>query len=49
VLKEADLVTKFAQLGTYSRALSPGETADFIHDQRETWSPVADQIRLMTQ
>ena len=49
VLEDNEVKAKFARLGTYSRSLTAKETADFIRGQRETWSPVADQIELMTQ
>jgi tripartite-type tricarboxylate transporter receptor subunit TctC len=47
LLAQPALTQKFATLGTYPRPLSPTEVADFIRQQRETWSPLVQKIGLL--
>lgn len=40
-----DVVTRFRQLGTYSRALTPKETEEFIRNEEKLWHPVVRALR----
>jgi tripartite-type tricarboxylate transporter receptor subunit TctC len=40
-----DVVTRFHQLGTYSRALTPKETEEFIRSEEKLWHPVVRALR----
>lgn len=46
VLEQPETRAKYAKLGTYAVVRSPPEVAQFIRDQRRTWSPVIHQIGL---
>jgi tripartite-type tricarboxylate transporter receptor subunit TctC len=46
VLDEPQVQRRFAQFGTYVRALTPEETAEFIRREQELWWPVAKQLDL---
>jgi tripartite-type tricarboxylate transporter receptor subunit TctC len=49
VLLQPDVQKQFAKLGTYGRGLSPTETGEFIHAERQLWKPIVDQIGLVAR
>jgi hypothetical protein len=46
VLGEPEVKRKLAVLGTYSRPMSPEETAAFIRSEQDLWRPVVKQLDL---
>jgi len=44
VLKQPEVQQRFQVLGTYSRLLSPVETADFIRSEQKLWWPIVRQV-----
>ena len=49
VVMRPELKRKFADLGTYTRAMSPGELTDFIASQQALWKPVVQQFAAKPQ
>jgi tripartite-type tricarboxylate transporter receptor subunit TctC len=49
VLEQPVLQQKLATLGTYTRALSPEELADFIRSEQRLWKPIVKQLGLGPQ
>jgi tripartite-type tricarboxylate transporter receptor subunit TctC len=49
VLEQKELRQRLQALGTYARAMSPGETADFIRKEQALWSPIVAQLGGSTQ
>ena len=43
-LTQPDLMTKFRDLGNYTRAMSPQELADFVRNERKEWAPIVRQV-----
>src|SRR5208337_5228296 len=39
-----EVLQRFETLGTYSRDLTPGETADFIRSEQQLWWPIVRQL-----
>jgi tripartite-type tricarboxylate transporter receptor subunit TctC len=44
VLNDPDIKQKLAQLGSYTRAMSPGEATTFVQQEQRTWKPVLEKI-----
>ncbi len=40
-----DVVTRFHQLGTYSRDLTPAQTDEFIRGEEKLWWPVVRDLK----
>jgi len=38
------LQKKLAELGSYTRPMTPAETTAFVHQQQSTWNPVLAEI-----
>jgi tripartite-type tricarboxylate transporter receptor subunit TctC len=49
VLAQGDLQQKLEDLGTYRRPMSPGQLADFIRGERQSWKRVLDQVGIKPQ
>jgi tripartite-type tricarboxylate transporter receptor subunit TctC len=45
VVAMPDVVTRFHQLGTYSRDLTPAQTEEFIRSEEKLWWPVVRELR----
>jgi tripartite-type tricarboxylate transporter receptor subunit TctC len=48
-LARPELVTKFEELGTVTRSMSPKELAAFVRSERAVWGPVVRQIGIAQQ
>jgi tripartite-type tricarboxylate transporter receptor subunit TctC len=44
VVSQKDVIEKFQDLGTYSRDLTPAQTADFIKSEEKLWWPIVRQV-----
>jgi tripartite-type tricarboxylate transporter receptor subunit TctC len=44
VVAQKDVIEKFQDLGTYSRDLTPAQTADFIKSEEKLWWPIVRQV-----
>ncbi len=44
VVTDPDLQKKIAARGSYTRAMSPAETTEFIQEQQRMWKPLMDHI-----
>jgi tripartite-type tricarboxylate transporter receptor subunit TctC len=44
VVTDADFKTRLANIGSYSRAMSPAEALAFVQKEQQTWLPVLDRI-----
>jgi tripartite-type tricarboxylate transporter receptor subunit TctC len=44
VTAQKDVIEKFQDLGTYSRDLTPAQTADFIKSEEKLWWPIVRQV-----
>jgi tripartite-type tricarboxylate transporter receptor subunit TctC len=44
VVSDPEFKKKLAALGSYSRAMSPGETTKFVQDEQRKWNAVLEQI-----
>jgi len=49
VVNDPDVKRKLAQLGSYTRAMTPGEATAFVQREQETWKPVLQKIAAKTQ
>ena len=49
VLTRPDVVKKIEDLGNYTRPMNPQQLADFVHDERRIWGPVARQFAVTGQ
>jgi tripartite-type tricarboxylate transporter receptor subunit TctC len=49
VLARPELKQKFAELGTYTRAMTPAELKDFIASQQALWRPLVQQFAAKPQ
>ncbi len=45
VIAEPDVIARFAQLGTYTRDMTPAQTEAFMRSEERLWWPIARQIR----
>jgi tripartite-type tricarboxylate transporter receptor subunit TctC len=45
VVAQPDVIERFAQLGTYTRDLSPAETETFMRSEEKLWWPIVRQIK----
>jgi tripartite-type tricarboxylate transporter receptor subunit TctC len=46
---DAELQKKIAQLGSYTRAMSPAEVTTFVQNEQKTWRPVLEKIAAKQQ
>jgi tripartite-type tricarboxylate transporter receptor subunit TctC len=46
---DPDLQKKIAQLGSYTRAMSPAEATTFVQTEQKTWRPVLQKIAVKQQ
>jgi tripartite-type tricarboxylate transporter receptor subunit TctC len=44
VVTDRDFKTRLANIGSYSRAMSPAEALAFVQKEQQTWLPVLDRI-----
>jgi tripartite-type tricarboxylate transporter receptor subunit TctC len=44
VTSQSDLQKKLAELGSYTRPMTPTETTAFVHQQQNIWNPVLADI-----
>jgi tripartite-type tricarboxylate transporter receptor subunit TctC len=44
VVAEKDVVERFQQLGTYSRDLTPAQTAEFMRNEEKLWWPIVRRV-----
>jgi tripartite-type tricarboxylate transporter receptor subunit TctC len=44
VVSVPDLQKRLAELGSYTRSMTPAETMDFVHKQQSLWGPVLAEI-----
>ena len=44
VTSQSDLQKKLAELGSYTRPMTPTETTAFVHKQQNIWNPVLADI-----
>jgi tripartite-type tricarboxylate transporter receptor subunit TctC len=44
VVNDPDIKQKLAQLGSYTRAMSPAEATAFVQQEQQTWKPVLEKI-----
>jgi len=49
VVTRPELKHKLAELGTYTRAMSPGELKDFVASQQALWKPLVQQFAAKPQ
>jgi tripartite-type tricarboxylate transporter receptor subunit TctC len=49
VVGDLDFRQKLANLGSYSRPMSPAEATDFVREEQRTWKPVLDKIAANSQ
>ncbi len=45
VVAQPDVIERFAQLGTYTRDMSPAETEAFMRNEEKLWWPIVRQIK----
>jgi tripartite-type tricarboxylate transporter receptor subunit TctC len=45
VVAQPDVIERFAQLGTYTRDMSPAETEAFMRSEEKLWWPIVRQIK----
>jgi tripartite-type tricarboxylate transporter receptor subunit TctC len=45
VVSQPDVIERFAQLGTYTRDMSPAETEAFMRSEEKLWWPIVRQIK----
>jgi tripartite-type tricarboxylate transporter receptor subunit TctC len=46
---DIELQKKIAQLGSYTRAMSPAEVTTFVQNEQKTWRPVLEKIAVKQQ
>ena len=44
VVNDLDIKRKLAQLGSYTRAMTPAEATAFVQQEQQTWKPVLEKI-----
>jgi tripartite-type tricarboxylate transporter receptor subunit TctC len=44
VVNDPDIKRKLAQLGSYTRSMSPAEATAFVQDEQRTWKPVLQKM-----
>src|SRR5258708_35922495 len=44
VVAEKDVIERFQQLGTYSRDLTPAQTAEFMRNEEKLWWPIVRRV-----
>lgn len=44
VVNDPDIKRKLAQLGSYTRAMTPAEATAFVQEEQKTWKPVLEKI-----
>jgi tripartite-type tricarboxylate transporter receptor subunit TctC len=44
VTSQSDLEKNLAELGSYTRTMTPAETTAFVHQQQNIWNPVLADI-----
>ena len=44
VTADKEVIEKFQALGTYSRALTPEQTDDFMKNEEKLWWPIVRQV-----
>jgi len=44
VVAEKDVIDRFQQLGTYSRDLTPAQTAEFMRNEEKLWWPIVRRV-----
>jgi tripartite-type tricarboxylate transporter receptor subunit TctC len=44
VVNDPDIKQKLAQLGSYTRAMSPAEATAFVQQEQQTWKPALEKI-----
>jgi tripartite-type tricarboxylate transporter receptor subunit TctC len=44
VMNDPDIKQKLAQLGSYTRAMSPDEATAFVQQEQQTWKPALEKI-----
>ena len=45
VVSQPDVIARFAELGTYTRDMSPAETEAFMRSEEKLWWPIVRQIK----
>ena len=49
VVNDPDIKRKLAQLGSYTRSLTPAEATAFVQEEQKTWKPVLEKIAANTK
>jgi tripartite-type tricarboxylate transporter receptor subunit TctC len=49
VLAQKDVIERFQVLGTYTRDLSPAQTAEFMRSEEKLWWPIVRQVQAQDQ
>ena len=49
VVNDPDIKRKLAQLGSYTRAMTPAEATTFVQREQQTWKPVLEKIAANTK
>ena len=44
VVAMPDVIERFQQLGTYSRDLTPAQTAEFMRNEEKLWWPIVRRV-----
>jgi tripartite-type tricarboxylate transporter receptor subunit TctC len=48
-LENPQVVRKLADLGNYTRPMTPQQLAEFVRDERKTWGPIVEQLGATAQ
>ena len=49
IVTNPDVVKKFAELGSFTRTMTPQELAGHIHREQQQWKPILDQVGIKEQ
>ena len=49
VVNDPDIKRKLAQLGSYTRSMTPAEATAFVQEEQKTWKPVLEKIAANTK
>lgn len=49
ILADPEVVKKFAEMGSFTRVMSPQELAQHMRREQESWRPVIDQVGIKAQ
>ena len=45
VIAERDVIERFAELGTYTRDMTPAQTGDFMRSEEKLWWPIVRRLK----